>query len=73
MAWEISLIKQSNFPDWICHDCAMLNGGVAPNLATYHEDICDVCFEKKSVTQPRDYKLWPRVEARKQQNKSSGR
>lgn len=49
------MTKYKPYPVWVCHDCAIKSGGRQPGIATYHENICDVCGEKKSVTQPRDY------------------
>ncbi len=47
--------KDTNYPTWVCHGCAIKYGGNAPSMATYHDNICDICGELKSVTEPRDY------------------
>lgn len=45
------------YPVWICHDCALANGGnTRPgHCSTIHEDICGWCGKMKMVTEPRDY------------------
>lgn len=45
------------YPTWVCFECAQKVGGKFPegHLATWHIDICDVCKETKSVTEPRDF------------------
>lgn len=54
--------RQGEYPIWICQRCAENNGGVMPDthLATFHQDICDVCNRWVSVTEPRDYR-YPKV------------
>jgi hypothetical protein len=53
--------KKYKYPTWICRKCA---NDIKPNwestvkepyVATYHDGICDVCGNKKSVTEPRDF------------------
>lgn len=52
------------YPTWICDPCGRklgrfyINGryvGPAKHTATYHEGQCDVCGNKRPVTEPRDY------------------
>lgn len=46
----------SAYPDWVCADCAKPVAKRFPSGdSTSHEGTCDVCGQKKSVTQPRDY------------------
>lgn len=42
---------------WICADCAKVADSVIPadRIATWHLDFCDVCREKRAVTEPRDF------------------
>ena len=48
-------MNQVNYPHWVCHACASESGASVADLATFHEDICDVCNDWKSVTESRDY------------------
>ena len=45
---------------WICTKCAHEHGATTRegHLATWHEDLCGVCNELKTVTEPRDFR-WP--------------
>jgi hypothetical protein len=47
--------KFKPYPDWICSDCGMKYGKPRTDVSTFHMAKCDVCGNKKSVTQPRDY------------------
>jgi hypothetical protein len=51
--------KQKYYPSWICHECAMANGGVVGKnqVSTIHEDTCGWCNQTKMVTEPRDYRF----------------
>jgi len=40
---------------WVCEKCGLKYGRRKPGVATWHEDICDVCGKKKMVTEPRDF------------------
>lgn len=40
---------------WICLDCGNKYGHRPVGLATWHEDICDICGKKTGVTEPRDF------------------
>lgn len=44
-------------PQWVCDDCAKKRGARIPegHVASWHPDVCGICKEKKSVTEPRDY------------------
>lgn len=51
-------------PNWVCRECGHQWGlwwqegqyrGPIRHCATLHEGKCDVCGNKKSVTEPRDY------------------
>jgi hypothetical protein len=50
-------------PNWICDPCGQLYGrwyqgnysGPLKHCATYHKGKCDICSDKTSVTEPRDY------------------
>jgi hypothetical protein len=51
-------------PDWVCNDCGQKWGrwwdgsvytGPSTHCATYHESVCNVCGNTKSVTEARDY------------------
>lgn len=46
--------------EWICRDCAkkLCKGMLEGHIACYHEGKCNVCGEKKTVTEPRDYRYW---------------
>ena len=48
-------MEASDYPLWICADCAAKVTKRKPCCACYHMDICEVCNEWKEVTQPRDY------------------
>lgn len=52
------------YPTWICIDCGELLGkwfasgkytGPFNLCSTMHTGICDVCKQKKTVTEPRDF------------------
>ena len=53
--------KLKPYPVWVCHDCgiaAMTKTDLKKRksfIATYHMGICEVCNEKRAVTEPRDY------------------
>ena len=42
----------------ICDSCAKKRGMIMEHnhIASYWEDICDVCKEKKMLTDPQDFK-----------------
>ena len=42
---------------WICEDCAKKYSNRQFRYSTWHGDICDVCGERKAVTEPRDFYL----------------
>lgn len=55
---EILLDPKTYYPDWVCSDCGAKHGKRPkgnPHGATYHNGQCGVCFEWKSVTEPRDF------------------
>lgn len=43
------------YPSWICGDCGKEHGQRECGLATWHNGLCEVCFEEKAVTEPRDF------------------
>jgi hypothetical protein len=57
------LKKKPERPQWICDGCGQLYGrwhqgnysGPLHHCATYHMGVCEICKEKTSVTEPRDY------------------
>lgn len=51
-----------DYPSWICFDCGKKHGRRTPGVATYHENTCDICGEKKLVTEPRDFGHLPEWE-----------
>ena len=42
-------------PEWICMECGKRYGRKSIGIATWHEDMCDICGEITSVTEPRDF------------------
>ncbi len=51
-------LKNNNlYPNWICQDCALINGGrlIKNHIATFHTGYCDICKRKRVITEPRDY------------------
>lgn len=48
-------MSDEDYPNWVCHDCAIEAGGTPPECATFHIGICGACKKEKSVTEPRDY------------------
>jgi hypothetical protein len=55
---KVAIDINTYYPDWICDDCGSKHGKRPegnPYGATYHSDWCGVCFEWKSVTEPRDW------------------
>jgi len=47
--------KLKPYPTWVCHSCGTHERKCLVLCATYHMGICDVCGERKVVTQPRDF------------------
>lgn len=47
----------ANYPPWTCSECAHEAGGHWPlgHVGTFHNNICPVCGEEKTVTEPRDF------------------
>lgn len=45
-----------NEPAWVCLECAAFRGASPPvdHCYTVHRDICGICNEECSVTEPRD-------------------
>lgn len=39
----------------VCHKCGISYGRHNCGVATWHEDICDICGKKANVTEPRDF------------------
>jgi hypothetical protein len=54
----------SDYPAWVCQDCALANGGriIPGHVSTHHDGKCDLCGQVKSVTEPRDYGHLPKLE-----------
>jgi rRNA maturation protein Nop10 len=48
---------QTAYPAWVCFPCGRKYGRGMPagHLCTVHTDICDICGEETSVTEPRDF------------------
>lgn len=42
-------------PTWVCYECGKKYGSFRCGIATWHPDVCDVCGEVHSVTEPRDF------------------
>jgi hypothetical protein len=40
---------------WICDECGDKYCRRPASVATWHEDICDICGRKRAVTEPRDF------------------
>ena len=40
---------------WICYECGERYGRRGCGVATWHEDVCDICEKKRAVTEPRDF------------------
>ncbi len=40
---------------WTCNDCGKKYGNKSVGIATWHEDVCDICGKKTIVTEPRDW------------------
>lgn len=50
--------SESDYPDWICRDCAIVHKGVdfpRAGVSTYHIGKCGWCGKERVVTEPRDY------------------
>lgn len=47
--------KSKNYPTWICNPCGEKYGRKQVEIATWHEDVCDVCGQEAVVTEPRDF------------------
>lgn len=44
-----------SYPSAICYDCGEKHGHRVPTMATWYLETCDICGEKASCTQPRDF------------------
>jgi formylmethanofuran dehydrogenase subunit E len=42
-------------PNWVCTKCGEKWGARDLGIATWHEDICSVCYLKTAVTEARDF------------------
>jgi hypothetical protein len=42
-------------PVWICLECGNRYGRRSSGVATWHEDMCDICGKIAAVTEPRDF------------------
>lgn len=45
----------SDYPSFVCCECGMRYGRRKPIGATWHSGKCDICGQRKPVTQPRDF------------------
>jgi hypothetical protein len=45
----------SEYPSWVCHECALPTARRIPTMATYHQAVCPCCGKCVPVTQPVDY------------------
>ena len=43
------------YPTWVCDECGAKYGRRLPDVATWHEDTCDICARHRAVTEPRDF------------------
>lgn len=48
-------IRNKRGVQWICKECGDKYGNREVGVATWHEDICDICGKKTGVTEPRDF------------------
>lgn len=44
-----------NQPTWVCYKCGIKYGSFRAGIATWHSDVCGVCGETHSCTEPRDF------------------
>lgn len=57
----MATVESKDYPGWVCSDCgvkaskAMGNTTLAFDVSTFHQGVCGVCGETKSVTEPRDF------------------
>ena len=56
--WE-EYQKLTEEPIWVCFDCAAKRKASIPegHCYTVHQDICGICEQQKTVSEPRDYGL----------------
>ena len=48
--------KLKPYPNRVCGDCGLkASAGKSFTLSTFHMNVCEVCGEKKLVTEARDY------------------
>jgi len=40
---------------WVCQDCGNKYAKRQYDISTWHSGICDICGEKKAVTEARDF------------------
>ena len=51
----MKVVKQRDYPVWVCYPCGIRHGFKECGVATWHEDKCGVCGEVAAVTEPRDF------------------
>lgn len=53
--WKKKSQKQLDDVMWVCNTCWNHFGNRAPEVATFHDDVCWVCGLEASCTEPRDF------------------
>ena len=51
----MKVVKQRDYPVWVCYPCGDRHGFKKCGVSTWHDDECGVCGEFASVTEPRDF------------------
>ena len=51
----MKVVKQRDYPVWVCYPCGDRHGFKECGIATWHDDECGICGEFASVTEPRDF------------------
>lgn len=51
----MKVVKQRDYPVWVCYTCGDRHGFKKCGVSTWHDDECGVCGEVTAVTEPRDF------------------
>ena len=51
----MKVVKQRDYPVWVCYPCGIRHGFKECGIATWHDDTCGVCGKVTTVTEPRDF------------------
>lgn len=60
---------RGNYPYWVCRECGLkASKGKCASISAWHMGICEVCGEKKLITEPKDF-FYPKFKRMKKKQK----